>query len=238
MTPLWSQVKDALAERIARGELERGGALPTEQELCQQFGVSRITVRRALHELRAEGVLVAGRGRTWRPVGTGDGPQLGVFHATTARDSAALPLDFETLAFEVTTPRRADSKPALHMVRLTRIDGIPVDLVRTWIMGPHATAINQTELEAVPPARLLAQKGAELGRAEQHASAQLATDEDAPLDIDVGDPVLVVDRTVFAGGEPILRTSHRSPGHLVTIEVAFPTTNTSEIAPVRFIRPR
>ncbi|MGY4706656.1 extracellular solute-binding protein [Candidatus Bipolaricaulota sp. J31] len=61
-TPLYLQIKEILKERIERGEYAPGERLPTEMELCEMFGVSRITVRQALNELAKEGLLYRQRG--------------------------------------------------------------------------------------------------------------------------------------------------------------------------------
>jgi len=53
--PSYYQIKRALLSRIESGEWTPGARLPTEQELQDQFGVSRGTVRRALDELVFEG---------------------------------------------------------------------------------------------------------------------------------------------------------------------------------------
>lgn len=54
-------VHDLLAQRISR--MEPGDQLPTEQELCRDLGVSRITVRRAMGDLEREGLIVRQQGR-------------------------------------------------------------------------------------------------------------------------------------------------------------------------------
>src|SRR5271169_7105834 len=55
--PLHRQLFLVLHDEIARGALAPGDALPTEQTLCDQFGVSRITVRRALADLAEQGYI-------------------------------------------------------------------------------------------------------------------------------------------------------------------------------------
>jgi GntR family transcriptional regulator len=60
--PLYAQVKVAIRREI-ESEMKAGDALPTEPELEVRFGVSRITVRRALDELVAEGLIVRQQGR-------------------------------------------------------------------------------------------------------------------------------------------------------------------------------
>src|ERR1700734_274900 len=55
--PLHRQLFLVLHDEIARGAIAPGDALPTEQSLCDQFGVSRITVRRALADLAEQGYI-------------------------------------------------------------------------------------------------------------------------------------------------------------------------------------
>src|SRR4051794_19095688 len=54
-TSLHRQLFLVLREQIARREHAPGAPLPTEEALCEQFGVSRITVRRALQDLETQG---------------------------------------------------------------------------------------------------------------------------------------------------------------------------------------
>lgn len=59
---LYFQLHQHLVDRIRAGEFGPGTPLPTEMEMCAQYGVSRITVRRALDALAAEGLLSRRRG--------------------------------------------------------------------------------------------------------------------------------------------------------------------------------
>jgi len=61
--PLYQQLKQRLRLEIARGDYKPGDQLPAEPELIQQFGVSRITVRQALSDLAAEGLVVRRHGK-------------------------------------------------------------------------------------------------------------------------------------------------------------------------------
>ncbi len=60
--PLYYQIADDIKRRIADKELKPGDKLPTEQWLIEAYGVSRITVRRALSELIADGTVERTRG--------------------------------------------------------------------------------------------------------------------------------------------------------------------------------
>jgi GntR family transcriptional regulator len=62
--PLYYQVESVLRDEVAAGKYPSGEPLPTEESLVRRFGVSRITVRRALDRLAQEGLIyrIPGRG--------------------------------------------------------------------------------------------------------------------------------------------------------------------------------
>lgn len=62
-TPLYHQLKTILRSRILSREFKENGRLPTEEELCVQYNVSRVTVRQALSELMKDGLIYRDRGR-------------------------------------------------------------------------------------------------------------------------------------------------------------------------------
>lgn len=53
----YAQVKQYLKEALSHGEFPPGALMPSEAELVAQFGVSRMTVNRALRELQTEGLV-------------------------------------------------------------------------------------------------------------------------------------------------------------------------------------
>jgi GntR family transcriptional regulator len=55
--PLYGKVEEVLGSEIGRGDLKPGDRLPSEDELLARFGVSRITVRRAIQNLIRRGML-------------------------------------------------------------------------------------------------------------------------------------------------------------------------------------
>ena len=55
--PIYEQIKVFICTKIRKGEWIAGNPVPSESALMQQFGVSRMTVNRALRELMAEGVV-------------------------------------------------------------------------------------------------------------------------------------------------------------------------------------
>jgi GntR family transcriptional regulator len=61
--PLYHQLKSAIEDKIRSRELKEKERLPSEAELCEEFSVSRTTVRQALSELLRDGLIYRERGK-------------------------------------------------------------------------------------------------------------------------------------------------------------------------------
>lgn len=92
-SPLFAQVRDALRGEILRGDVASGDRLPSESALIERFGVSRITVRQAIAELQASGLVqtVNGKGTYVRRPdhAQAHGPLVGVLEAMRKRGHSA-----------------------------------------------------------------------------------------------------------------------------------------------------
>ena len=62
-TPVYLQIAEGIREVLKRGLLAPGAALPPERVLCEQYGVSRMTLRQAFELLDREGLIETQRGR-------------------------------------------------------------------------------------------------------------------------------------------------------------------------------
>ena len=83
--PLYAQVAATLRTAIERGLYAPGARIPTEEELCRRFQVSRHTVRDALRQLRNEGLIVSTPGS--RPtVAEPSSAEVEPLHATITSD--------------------------------------------------------------------------------------------------------------------------------------------------------
>ncbi|WP_413758293.1 GntR family transcriptional regulator [Streptomyces sp. MMBL 11-3] len=61
--PLYVQLADVISGRIASGELVPDRPIPSENHLADEYGVARLTARRAAQELRERGLIVTVRGK-------------------------------------------------------------------------------------------------------------------------------------------------------------------------------
>lgn len=62
-TPMYAQLFDIILQKITSGELIEGGKLPFERELCDEYNISRTTVRQAMDELEKKGYINKIRGK-------------------------------------------------------------------------------------------------------------------------------------------------------------------------------
>lgn len=83
-----SVIADNLRRRIIRGELQEGDALPSEQDLLVEFGVSRPTLREAIRVLESESLVVVKRGSR-------GGIEVSVPRTETAAHYAGLVLEYQ-----------------------------------------------------------------------------------------------------------------------------------------------
>ncbi|MGD1957076.1 MAG: GntR family transcriptional regulator [Sphingomonadales bacterium] len=61
-TPLYIQIANTLRQQIKDGKVATGDALPSERDLCSLTGASRVTIRKAVDQLIAEGILFRRQG--------------------------------------------------------------------------------------------------------------------------------------------------------------------------------
>jgi DNA-binding FadR family transcriptional regulator len=71
--PLYRRIAGSIRESILQGDIGPGELLPTEKDLSERFGVSRASVREALRQLEAQGLLAPARQAQGRVVATGEG---------------------------------------------------------------------------------------------------------------------------------------------------------------------
>ena len=145
-TPLYAQVARELSAAITSGRFPVGSLLPTEFELCDQYGTSRPTVRQALQELQAMG-LVSRKKRLGTRVESAS-PKTGYSQSVAtleglvqlAEDQVRIVCKVETVVVDRPTAKRLDVLPGSRWIRieLLRLPGDgnveqPVGWTETYI---------------------------------------------------------------------------------------------------------
>ena len=249
----FSQIADDLRERIALGEFAGSGSLESEAALGRRYDASRITVRRALEQLREQGLVESRQGSGWFVAGASfhQTLALGTFrHASSAVADAGKHLfrrvvDFgyrqapAALAESLGLP--ADGE-ALHSRSVRSVDGEPLDLVREWVPAALAGRVSRDDATSPGIWETLQRQGHRIASVRQTITAGVASDADAELlQVPAGTPLLLVRRLALAADKSVLALSdHRYLAHRFSLEVEFngwPVATAAEPPGLRSLTP-
>ena len=234
-------VAAALRASLASGGYGSGGALDSEAELGVRYGVSRVTVRRALEELRGEGLVTSRRGAGWfvafDPVRQALGRVTTIEAALEASGATAerqiLEFGFEPAPDPIARSLALEpGAEVLRVRRLTLADGEPFALVTVWLPGALGAQLSRDDAQRAPFYELLAARGTALGSATQSIGADIADADDVRLlGLAPGAAVLACRRVTLArDGSPVVASEHRYPAHRTTFEIDFPCAEPSSEA--------
>ena len=213
-TLLHRQLFVLLRQQIQSGRLRTGEQLPTQDALCREFSVSRITVRRALADLQAEGWIRNEQG-------------VGAFVTADAQAAPKAPAvgfvgELQRVLAETTVkvvsiaPQRCPSQVAaalglgesgegLHVIRIRSRGRVPVMYLDAWIPPRFAADVSEKALRSKPLYELIAGSAKKLGRVAQQVNASLADPVvAAALQVEVNSAVLKVERLIHhRSGDPL-----------------------------------
>lgn len=209
-TPLYLQLRDILAAQIAGGSLEPGDALPSERQLCEDFDLSRTTVREALRELTQSGLIstVPGRGAFVKS----RQPELAVevslrgFTADVCRGEMILSSTLLGVELLSSPPLSLVEEMALEpddtvvkLERLLLVDDVPLALHTAYLAHRFCPNILQRNLSQVSVLELLrTEYDLTLAHAEEEVYATLADEREMELlELTYPSAVLRTERITF-----------------------------------------
>lgn len=213
--PLHHQLKQYLYAQIVGGHWKPNDLIPSEQELQEQFGLSRITVRRALSDLVNEGLLVRERGR-----GTFVAPPK-LTHSPQARRSLTdymlqqgirpgwqvLERGFVEAPAEVAEPLQVPVGSRVYAIRRLRLaDDQPIGVHTAYLPADLADAVDEAALLEGGSLHYLSHLPQMINaRATRVIEAVAATEVEARLlHVMPGSPILQITRVVTDGqGRPL-----------------------------------
>ena len=213
--PLYHQLECILRDAIESGQFKADQQLPNETQLAEQFGVSKITVRQALHELSSLGYIrrEQGRGTFVSKPKLDQGPrELLSFTEEMRRhklDPASRVLEKIVIQAdeEIAARLQMDEGDAVLQIRRLRMaDGEPMGVQTAHIPAALAPELEKENLESVSLYELLLTRyGLQAVRARETHFAALADEEAAKLlGIAAGSAVFAAERVTFLpGGKPL-----------------------------------
>jgi GntR family transcriptional regulator, histidine utilization repressor len=215
------RVKQFLKDELARGRWVPGALMPSDAELVAQFGVSRMTVTRALRELQSEGLVDRVQG-----VGTFAAHLYRVSSTLTIRDlheeivSRGHRHDSQVhLAARERAPAElaaqlglADGAPVFHTLIVHCEDGVPLQCEDRYVNPACAPGYLDVDFTTMTPTHYLLQV-APLWEAQYSIQACTPSAQEARL-LEVGphEPCLVIVRRTMSRGVPITIARLVHPG--------------------------
>lgn len=206
-TSLHRQLFVVLRDEIVRGVYSAAGLLPKEEALCERFGVSRITVRRALADLAVQGLVERRHGRGTfvlqdRLPQARAQPSLSLIDSLrqTATDTQVRVLRVEQTEAPPDVAALlalAPGEKAMHALRLRSMDGTPVMLTDAWVPARLGKRITAALLRKQALYEILLAQGLKFGRVIQEITAEVSDPARAELlQMEVGAPLLKIVRVM------------------------------------------
>jgi GntR family transcriptional regulator len=208
---LYSRVETVLASEISDGDLSVGDQLPTEDSLIVRFGVSRITVRRAIQNLVSRGLVEIRRGKgtfVAAPKITQELTELSGFvedmHALGRKPTARV-ISKEIVSADTTVATQLALTKGERVVRIRRVrlaDGVPLSFDETFLPLEIGKKIITNNLKVEPIFLLLERKyDVPLIEAEYKLDAVAAeTEVAAALKVKPRSPIFRIERTSYSTG--------------------------------------
>lgn len=228
--PHYRLIEQALRERIST--LRPGARLPSDTELCAEFGVSRMTARNAMQRLAEDGLIHRQPGRgsfVAEPPAHRRANRLMTFTQEMLRRGRVPSSRMLTRVIRPSTTAEAASlgipsrQPIVHLRRLRCADDEPIAIESAVLIGDSADAVMTADLVRGSLHETLARAGYVLRRGTATIAAAAATAEEARLlGIRTGDPLLVERRVILEGhGRRIEATESVYPADRYALEVRF-----------------
>jgi len=230
--PLYAQVKQMIAQQIRSGAWPAHHRVPSEAELVDELGFSRMTINRALRELTAEGLLVRMQG-------------VGTFVAQPKARSALLAVN--NIADEITArnhrhhsrvvrlaeePDGAEQaqaldipagQPVFHSLIVHYEDDVPIQLEDRYVNVRLAPDYLQQDFTQSTPYEYLT-RVAPLSAGEHVVEAILAKPRECQLlQIDREEPCLLIRRRTWSGDRAVTLARLIHPGSRHRLEGTFTT---------------
>jgi GntR family transcriptional regulator len=223
-----------LRERISLADTGPAGALESESALGARYGVSRVTVRRALEELRDQGLVASRPGAGWfvtaasfhqtLALGTFRHAESAVSRAGKSATRRVAEFGYRPAPAEIAASLGlAPGSEALYARSVRSVDGVPLDLAHEWVPGELAASISRADAEGAGIWATLQHRGRRIDSVRQTIAAALTTAADADL---LGEPAgsaLLLVRRLANGpdGAPLALSDHRYLAHRFSLEVEF-----------------
>lgn len=206
--PLYHQLKEILRSQIENNHWKAGDLFPNENQIVQEYGLSRGTVREAMEELVREGLLTRHRGRgTFVAMPKYEQDMFHFFSVHEYTKQTGHKPGSEILSFNV---EKADSKVASQLgladgeqvykiVRIRTIDGEPTMYDQVFLSARDFPNLQEKDLASRSLYEILTNDYATpLGKAKQTFEPVLINQQESRLfKVEKGMAAMLIERTTY-----------------------------------------
>lgn len=153
--PIYLQIRESIYNKIVNGEYRAGDKLPSEDKLAETFGVSRMTVNKALMELVNQEYLVRTQGSgTFVSKVRKEGSKKSVMGFNASMESKGFLVNTNVLIQEMMLPGREISaklnlpvtQEVLHLKRIRNVNNEPIVLQESYVFAQGIEKVSTVDL--------------------------------------------------------------------------------------------
>jgi DNA-binding GntR family transcriptional regulator len=223
--PLYHQIQHLIRHRIVKGEYTPGSQIPSENELCRELDVSRVTLRVALRELVRDRWLVKRQGKGTFVSSAPPKPLVPVKYSgfldelqERVRKLKIAAVDMQPVAASaelIARLRLRDGAQVMRIRRLRHLDDEPFSFTINYLPLDIGARIREKDLHSVPLLRIL-QNDLKIAIVHAHETIEAAPADPEvaqQLGVPVLHPVLHMKRVMFTTGDrpfALVKTYYRA----------------------------
>lgn len=211
--PLYQQLYHTIYEQIVAGKWNPGDKIPSEGQLCSQYGVSRVTVRAAIEKLAEDGLLIKRHGKgTYVAMPVFVETMAGGSFTKSCLQSNTVPHTEVRSISTVPAPEavalalQVEEGESVHQVcRIRFTDGVAV-IYEVDFFRQQDTFVLEADIGTMPMSEIISSRtGLFIREFKDMFDVSPANEDQAKVfDCPVGTPLLLVQQVVMGDGRQIL----------------------------------
>ncbi|GMB09163.1 GntR family transcriptional regulator [Thermolongibacillus altinsuensis] len=211
--PIYYQIEEGIRELIEQKVWRAGDVIPSERELSEMYGISRMTVRQAINNLVNEGLLVRQRGKgTFVAEKKMEQALKGLTSFSEDMRARGMVPGTRLLSFSIVEAGKkvaeklsiAMGAPVYEVKRIHLADGMPMAL-EVLYMSPQLVPNLSEEIVSRSVYEYIESLGLQIASARQTLEAAIVRQSEQDwLELSDGAPVLLIERHTFlTDGRPL-----------------------------------
>lgn len=230
--PMYIQIEEQLKQQIQQGDFSIGMAIPSERELTERFGVSRMTVRQSITNLVNDGLLYREKGRgTFVASPKVEQPLNGLTSFTEDMLARGMVPSNEIITFEIRDPeadiladlRMQTGEKVYFIERIRFADEKTMAIERTYLPVARFPDLHRDLLQGSLYAMIEHNQQLKISHATQRMEAGMVKKEDAELlQINVPAAILMIERISYLAGDlpfELVRSTYRADRYKFTTDI-------------------